>query len=70
MALYFFKLVLNHNFLGNTTAPVADCKKQFFNAQEKLKMTVEEFLNYWEKYINDGYPDGELCLYLKVYHIK
>jgi hypothetical protein len=58
---------LNLNLIGKSKVPVADCNKQFFNAQEKVDMEVESFLEYWEEYILSGHLKESPCLYLKVH---
>lgn len=45
---------------------MADCNKQYFNAQEKVDMEVESFLEYWKEYILNGHLAESPCLYLKV----
>jgi hypothetical protein len=54
------------HLIGKSKVPVADCNKQFFNAQEKVEMEVESFLEYWEEYILSGHLKESPCLYLKV----
>ncbi|XP_059485310.1 2-oxoglutarate and iron-dependent oxygenase JMJD4 [Neocloeon triangulifer] len=64
----------NFDFLaktfGDSVAPVANCSQQYFNAQKKDDMRVNKFIEYWKKYIQDGYPTSEQCLYLKDWHFS
>lgn len=48
--------------------PVADCDSKYFNAQEKIEMTLEEYLSYWQTRIEDDKERS--CLYLKDWHFR
>lgn len=66
MSIYLFSEYISKNviyFLGNSKVPIANCKEKYYNSQSKSEMNLSEFVNYWEKCIND--EESEL-LYLKV----
>jgi len=58
---------LNTDFIekhfGKLTAPVMDCKRQYFSSHEKQDMKVSEFIKYW----NDR---DDRLLYLKDWHLQ
>ena len=60
----FFRQIL----APNLKVPVADCGSKYFNSQEKLEMTLDEYLSYW-----NGRQTGDSdirCLYLKDWHFR
>lgn len=63
----------NFEFLqtfGNIMVPVADCKKEEYGANPKSNKPFEEYLKYWQEYIQSGYPENMECLYLKDFHFN
>ncbi|XP_065222081.1 2-oxoglutarate and iron-dependent oxygenase JMJD4 [Planococcus citri] len=53
---------------GEAEVPVANCNEKYFNAQSKCCMKFSQFADYWKKFIENGYPSSEPCLYLKDWH--
>ncbi|KAK7111637.1 hypothetical protein V1264_011238 [Littorina saxatilis] len=53
---------------GEATVPIADCKCQEFSAHAKQEMKMSEFVTYWQKLREAGYPLGQESLYLKDWH--
>lgn len=54
---------------GETQVPVADCNKNYYNAHEKLNLSFDDFLTYWNKRMN-GSNDQENIYYLKDWHLR
>ncbi|XP_013415112.1 jmjC domain-containing protein 4 [Lingula anatina] len=50
------------------SVPVADCKTEEYGSHCKQSMDLKEYLTYWEKYIDSGYPVDMQSLYLKDWH--
>ena len=60
----FFRQIL----APNLKVPVSNCGSKYFNSQEKVEMTLEEYLNYWKgRQIGDSVSQ---CLYLKDWHFR
>ncbi|XP_060064308.1 2-oxoglutarate and iron-dependent oxygenase JMJD4-like [Ylistrum balloti] len=53
---------------GDAVTPVADCGQKKFSSHCKEEMMMSEFLDYWKRYISEGYPCSQKCLYLKDWH--
>ncbi|XP_045179491.2 2-oxoglutarate and iron-dependent oxygenase JMJD4-like [Mercenaria mercenaria] len=62
----------NYTFLralfGDAIVPVANCKQEQYSSHPKQDILLSEYLDYWEKYRVDGYPEDEPRLYLKDWH--
>ncbi len=61
--LNFFRTVLP----SNQKVPVSDCDVKYFNSQEKVEMTLEDYLSYWESRSSENVKK---CLYLKDWHFR
>lgn len=59
-----------HTRFGNACVPVANCKKEKYGSHPKSEMTIHDFMSYWEKYKQTGYPEDMDCLYLKDFHFN
>jgi hypothetical protein len=53
----------------NLKVPVADCDSKYFNSQEKIEMTLHEYIKYWDSLSEDSNCDKR-CLYLKDWHFR
>ncbi|XP_012274653.1 jmjC domain-containing protein 4 [Orussus abietinus] len=53
---------------GNAVVPVANCNKEYYNAQMKQSMTINEYIDYWIDYRNTNYSLDKPVLYLKDWH--
>ena len=51
--------------LENVQVPVADCSAKYFNSQEKISMTLKEYLSYWRSSRQDANTN---LYYLKDWH--
>ena len=51
--------------LQNVQVPVADCSAKYFNSQEKMSMTLKEYLSYWRSSRQDANTN---LYYLKDWH--
>lgn len=49
--------------------PVADCDSKYFNSQEKLELTLDEYVKYWHGRRHDQ-QTASRCLYLKDWHFR
>jgi hypothetical protein len=61
--LNFFRKLLP----SSHKVPVSDCDVKYFNSQEKVEMTLEDYLTYWE---NRSRENVKKCLYLKDWHFR
>jgi hypothetical protein len=61
--LNFFRTILAPNLI----VPVSDCGSKYFNSQEKVEMSFEQYLSYWNERENEN-SGVERCLYLKDWH--
>ena len=52
--------------LEDVDVPVADCSAKYFNSQEKISMTLKEYISYWKSKGNQN--DSKNLLYLKDWH--
>ena len=59
----FFRTVLP----SSHKVPVSDCDVKYFNSQEKVEMTLEEYVSYWESRSSETV---KMCLYLKDWHFR
>ena len=64
-SLNFFRKILPPDL----KVPVADCNSKYFNSQEKIEMTIQEYVNYWES-LNKETSSEKRCLYLKDWHFR
>uniref|UniRef100_T1J5J7 Jumonji domain-containing protein 4 n=1 Tax=Strigamia maritima TaxID=126957 RepID=T1J5J7_STRMM len=55
---------------GSSVAPVANCKIKHYNAQLTNNITVNDFVDYWQQYIDSDYSDSIECRYLKDWHFQ
>jgi len=58
--LTFFSEVIN----PTTNVPVSNCNNKYFNSQSCQEMSLESYIEYWER----SSSENEACLYLKDWH--
>ncbi|XP_005006990.1 2-oxoglutarate and iron-dependent oxygenase JMJD4 isoform X3 [Cavia porcellus] len=54
---------------GNVVVPVANCGVQEYNSNPKEHMPLQDYLAYWQDYIQLGGASPKGCLYLKDWHL-
>ncbi|XP_012924701.1 jmjC domain-containing protein 4 isoform X2 [Heterocephalus glaber] len=54
---------------GDVVVPVANCGIQEYNSNPKEHMPLQDYIAYWQEYIQRGGSSPRGCLYLKDWHL-
>ncbi|XP_018326835.2 jmjC domain-containing protein 4, partial [Agrilus planipennis] len=55
---------------GHSNILLYDCHEKYFNSQKTKNDKFDNFLEYWQKYINGNYNNQMPLYYLKDWHLK